>query len=339
MRVSPPAGRAPAWLLVCCLFVLVLAAPASAQYTAPGQWHPISELLLGTNDAYAALDAYIDAVRGLNGAAPVSIICSSSYVVSQLRYEFQAAGVNTASVRYYTCALDSIWMRDYAPIFTHNSSTGAVYCVDARYYPERPNDDAFPYKFARFRGLGYTTLPLYYEGGNFMADGRGRLFFSNDTYGENTQYSSSSVNYYMMNRCGGTSVTTTTPLLYEGTGHIDMYAKLTSATRAVVSNYPVGHRQKSRVDAVATRYAGMGITVVRAMVATGWDEYATYANAVYVNGVALVPKYYTTQDAAGLAAYANGGFRAVGVDCRDIIQIGGGMHCISYGVPTAGVQR
>ncbi len=73
--------------------------------------------------------------------------------------------------------------------------------------------------------------------------------------------------------------------------------------------------------------------------ATGWDEYATYANAVYVNGVALVPKYFKAQDAAGLAAYANGGFRAVGVDCRDIIKIGGGMHCISYGVPTAGVTR
>ncbi len=338
MRVSSPAGRACARLLACCLFVFVLAAPASAQYTAPGQWHPVSELLLGTNDAYAALDSYIDAVRGLNGAAPVSIICSSSYVVSQLRYEFQAAGVNTPSVRYYTCALDSIWMRDYAPIFTQNAS-GGVYCVDARYYPERPNDDAFPYKFARFRGLGYTTIPLNYEGGNFMSDGRGRLFFSNDTYAENTQYSTTTVASYMKSRCGGTSVTTPTPLIDEGTGHIDMYAKLTSATRVVVADYPAGHRQKARVDAAATKFANLGITVVRAQMAIAEDEYATYANAVFVNGVALVPKYFRAQDAAGLAAYSAAGFRAAGVDCREVIHIGGAMHCICYGVPTPVLVR
>lgn len=323
-------------VLASLLLGLVLAAPASAQYTAPGQWHPISELLFGCNDTYLVVDSYIDSIRGLNGAAQSSIICSSSYIVNQLRYEFQAAGVNTSAVRYYTCPLDGIWMRDYAPIFTHNAS-GAVYCVDARYYPERPNDDAFPYKFARFRGLGYTTLPLYYEGGNFMSDGRGRLFFSNDTYAENTQYSSSTVAYYIKARCGGTSVTTPTPLIDEGTGHIDMYSKLTSPTRVVVADYPAGHRQKVRVDAAASRFSALGITVVRAQMALGIDEYGTYANAVYANGVALVPKYFLSQDAAGLAAYSGGGFRAAGVDCREIIGYGGAIHCITYGVPTTRV--
>ncbi len=326
-------GQRNVRLRLCLLVGLLVAAPASAQYTAPGQWHRISELLLGCNDTYLVVDSYIDSVRGLNGAAQVSIIVPTSAIANELRYEFQAAGVNTAAVRYYTCPLDSIWMRDYSAIFTHNAA-GQVYAVDAKYYPGRPNDDAFPYRFARFRGLGYTTLNLYYEGGNFMSDGRGRLFFSNDTYAENSSASRTTVNTRMMSGCGGTSVTTPTPLLYEGTGHIDMYAKLLSATRVLVANYPTGHRQKARVDAAAALFTGLGITVSRAMMATSVDEYGTYANAVYANNVALVPKYSTAQDAPAMSIYTSAGYRAVGVDCRLIIGYGGAIHCISYGVPT-----
>lgn len=331
-------GQRSGGLFLCLMLGLLIAVPASAQYTMPGQWHPISELLWGCNDTYLVVDTYIDSIRALNGAAQSSIIVASSYVANQLRYEFQAAGVNTAAVRYYTYPVDSIWMRDYAPIFTHDS-TGRVFAVDAKYYPDRPNDDRFPYAFARFRGLGYTTLNLWFEGGNIMSDGRGRLFFSNDTYGENSNYASGTVAWMIRSKIGGTSVVTPTPLLYEGTGHIDMYSKLTSATRVVVADYPAGHRQKSRVDAAAARYANLGLTVVRAQMALGIDEFGTYVNAVYANGVALVPKYYQSQDAAGLAAFANGGFRAVGVDCREIIGYGGAVHCITYGVPTTRTTR
>ncbi len=326
-------GQRNVGFLACLLLGLCIAAPASAQYTAPGQWHPISELLFGCNDTYLVMDSYIDSIQGLGTSAQSSIICSSSYVVNQLRYEFQAAGVNTANVRYYTCPLDGIWMRDYAPIFTHNAA-GAVYCVDAKYYPNRPNDDYFPYRFSRFRGLGYTTLNLNYEGGNFMSDGRGRLFYSNDTYAENSNYSATTVASMIRSKCGGTSVMTPTPLYQEGTGHIDMYSKLLSSTRVLVADYPAGHRQKSRVDAAATRYRNLGITVVRAQMAVAHDEFATYANAVYANNVALVPWYNQPQDAAGLAPYTNAGYRAVAVDCRTIIDYGGAIHCITYGVPT-----
>ncbi|MBI3267914.1 MAG: agmatine deiminase family protein [Planctomycetes bacterium] len=319
-------------LAMVCLCGFAGGPAASAANAAPGEWAPLSEFLLGCTDPGMVIDTYIDTVRGLGSACPISIICSSNSVVSELRYEFSAAGLNTASVRYYLAAVDSVWMRDYGPMFTHDS-LGKVVVVDSQYYPGRPNDDQIPYKFARFRGFGYTTLALYYEGGNMMSDGNGRLTFSKDTYAENSGKAQSTVNSMMLSKLGGTRISTFKPLINDGTGHIDMYAKFFNSSKVLVSDYPAGHYNKATVDWNAAQFAALGYTVVRAMTAVAHDPFATYANSVYVNGYAVIPQYGRPEDAAGLAVYTAAGFHAVGVDCADLIQYSGAIHCITMGVP------
>ena len=66
----------------------------------------------------------------------------------------------------------------------------------------------------------------------------------------------------------------------------------------------------------------------------GHDEYATYANSLLANGIALVPQYGSaSRDQAALDLYDRLGFQAVGVDCRLLIECGGAVHCVSMQVP------
>jgi agmatine/peptidylarginine deiminase len=103
---------------------------------------------------------------------------------------------------------------------------------------------------------------------------------------------------------------------------------------AIVSRYPSGHRQAPVVDACARRMRAMGYSVSRVTAHVGHDEYATYANSLLANGIALVPQYGSPSlDRAALNVYRRRGFQAHGVDCRLLIQYGGAVHCISMQVP------
>ena len=113
-----------------------------------------------------------------------------------------------------------------------------------------------------------------------------------------------------------------------------MFCRVLNDTTAVVSRYPQGHRQARVVDACAQVMAQKGYRVLRVDADYQHDEYGTYANAISVNGLQLVPQYANaTKNRAALDVYASAGFQSVGVDNRLIIQYGGAIHCISMQVP------
>lgn len=309
--------------------------PTTTATVAPAQWEESETILWGCNDTYLVLDVYADSFTALDGHAPrviSDVSVATQYVASQLRYEMTNRNVPMNDVDIYVAAVDSIWMRDYGP-FILRDPNGQLVVGDSDYYPGRPNDDNFPVVYSQFRGWPRVHSAISYEGGNYMSDGRGQLFASMGLLRHNPNMTRAQVENELF-KLGGNRVALFEPLVQEGTTHIDMFAKITSPTTAVVSQYPTGHRQKAVTDAAAAQLQTMGYQVSRVMAHTGHDEYATYSNAVLANGIVLVPQYGNPAlDQAALDTYNAQGFQARGVDCALLIQYGGAVHCISMQVP------
>lgn len=301
---------------------------------APNEHVQIERMLWGCNDTYLVTSTYRDAWRAMNGRGVLSeCAVDSNQTAAQVRFEMNSAGVPLDDVEFLTVAIDSVWMRDYGPIIVKDYATGVRTVADLNYYPGRANDDRFPAAYATYRGWQRTRVNISYEGGNFATDGRGQGFASRGVLWFNPNLSQSQV-LAEFRKLGCDRVEFFEPLVDEGTTHIDMFCRVLNDTTAVVSRYPQGHRQARVVDACAQVMAQKGYRVLRVDADYQHDEYGTYANAISVNGLQLVPQYANaTKNRAALDVYASAGFQSVGVDNRLIIQYGGAIHCISMQVP------
>ncbi|GIW71864.1 MAG: hypothetical protein KatS3mg102_1406 [Planctomycetota bacterium] len=297
---------------------------------APGEFEPVRELLLGTPDAYMVEDLYPAILDAVRGEVQTTIYVDNRYVQYELEDLFYATGVDDADYRYVVTPLDSIWIRDYGPLFTKDAA-GQLEVVDLDYYPERPYDDRFPVTFARERGLRRKPLRLAWEGGNFTSDGRGNLFATDVLY----TYNSGSTG--QIDAAVGQAFYGRLHVLEHmrndgGTGHLDMFALMTGPRSFLLNRFPRGHINARRMDDHAARLEGMGYEVTRVDLAdTG---FSSYTNGLIVNRVALVPTYgRSSTDQRALAAYRAAGYHAVGIDSRRIIQWSGAIHCVTMTVP------
>lgn len=318
-------------LALVALFSLVSATQAQ---TAPlvniPEFAPVDEVLLGCNDTYLVMDAYGEMIAGLGGSVKVSIICPSKTVASELKYDFISKGISLTNVKFYLSAIDSVWMRDYGPNFAKDA-LGKVVIVDANYFYDRPNDDAFVKKYAAFRAFPYTYADIDMEGGNLMADGKGTIMTSNILFGYNSQYTKSGLTSAMKSKVGATKWVTSYPLKDEGTGHIDMYAKFMNSSSILVASFPPGHKNYATLESNATYFKSLGYSVTRLPMAD--SEISTHVNSLIANDRVLVPVYKKPTDGLAISTHEKFGYHAVGVDCRLLIDYGGAVHCISYGVP------
>jgi hypothetical protein len=69
---------------------------------------------------------------------------------------------------------------------------------------------------------------------------------------------------------------------------------------------------------------------------SGWNtgDYRTFTNSVIINKTVLVPTYDEQYDTTALRIYRENmpGYRVVGIDCNNIIQASGAIHCITKAV-------
>jgi agmatine/peptidylarginine deiminase len=303
----------------------------ASSYRHPAEFDPVEEILLGCNDSYLVLDIYRGTLRALeNEPVTINILVDSRYVAYQLLYDFYYKGISFQNLNMYLCPIDSVWMRDYGPLIVKDAQ-GRRYAADTLYYYYRRNDDVFPQIWANFKGFGHIPVDLEYEGGNFMTDGRGNAFASQYIYWNNSHLYSSQVDSMVRQYLGCDHLYTLTPMQYEGTGHIDMFAKFVSPDTVLVASYPAGNINYDVLNANASRFRSLGYNVVRIPMAD--NEFSSYTNALTVNGVALVPTYNVRTDSQALQIFRNLGYRAVGIDCSLAIQYGGAVHCVSMQIP------
>jgi len=315
----------------------ITASPASP-IIAPGEFEQKRALALSWTGSFPDVVAQI--VQAASPVTEVWVLHYGTQALSDFQSQMAARGVDTTGLHYLNKPNDSIWVRDFGPISVYDADTSSVGLVDMRYYHQRVYDDAVPYHMAAQFGLNRFAAPISYEGGNFMADGRGTCYASMGVLWYNG-VSETTIRQYFRDYLGCYQLIILNPLDGEGTAHLDMFAKLANDHTVILGRYETW--QDSTNAAVLEDNAdilsavvlpdGGGLDIVRMpMPSNGDGNYRTYVNSQFINGVNLVPVYAddTQFEAQALSIWQQTmpTWQHVPIDASELITWAGAIHCI-----------
>lgn len=294
----------------------------------------------------------------------VIVICSSAALAqSQLLNTYGLP--NLDNVTFLEGDYDSIWMRDYGPNTVYFNDVDSLATVEWIYNRPRPEDDLVPDAIGDLLNIPvYSTVQapndMVNTGGNFTSDGMGSGFASKLILEENepgnpygvTVKSEEQIDDIMEEWMGIDRYIKMETLPYDAIHHIDMHMKLLDEETILIGEYPEGEADGPQIEEnlnyVLDNFNspfGTPYKVVRIQMPPhngnypdSWNtDYRTYTNSVFVNGTVLVPVYEEQFDSTALKIYEEHmpGYNVVGIDCNDIIQLSGALHCITRAIGVA----
>ncbi|MGE5480437.1 MAG: agmatine deiminase family protein [Chloroflexota bacterium] len=271
---------------------------------------------------------------------------------------------------------NGFWMRDFAPYGLYYGVNDSLALLDAGYYPGRPNDDLFSDYLGEVLGVKVFHTTLETEGGNFMTDGFGNVVMSNVVYEGNSDdigFAGSRVTPMTQNevreeirRVFGAQNLNILQHLYcdGGTGHIDIYLKMTDEYTTLTSIYPDQYNNgnfqdyniaKGNVEklGMTSKAYGKPIRFNRIILPTNdaggyntsCDSYTFdargYVNGLLINKTFIYPTYHNQNSGNALNdSVANEelkkflpGYRLVPIDSRILTPMGGAIHCVTMQIP------
>lgn len=215
---------------------------------------------------------------------------------------------------------NDFWSRDNLPVPVWKN--GALALADARYYYNF-EPDAF---FSKVFNAPILKHNYFYEGGNFMANGKGDCLVVNrkKAYPGGVSDTAAIPDDVFKNTYGCKTLLRFKHL--KGIGHADEVVKFVSDT-TVVTDTP---QYKATLE-------NAGFTVI--MLPEADLNYETYVNSLIVNGTVFVPVFGENGDQEAIATYESLGFTVVPVESRDLATQGqGGIHCITMNYPPTTLQ-
>jgi len=339
--------------------------PPSLPVRAMAEWEELQALLVTWNGPSDWLAILVEIVRAARDECRVIVNCSSQTLVDEAKAALTAAGVDiTSNVEFVIVPNNSIWVRDYGPNCVYANGVDSLYFVDWIYNrPSRKKDDSLATTIAPYLGVPlYRTLlapsDLVNTGGNFMSDGMGEAFASRLVLNENVQgnpygvsaKTETQINGIFQDYMGIQRFIKMTTLPYDGIHHIDMHMKLLDEETLLVGKYPDSESDGPQIEAnlayVLNNFKtsfGTPFKVVRIPMPAFYGDdqyppypnqgalYPTYANAVFVNKTIIIPVYDNALDAGAVDTFQKylPGYRVFPVNCSNIIDAGGAVHCIT----------
>ncbi|HEV8322764.1 MAG TPA: agmatine deiminase family protein [Myxococcota bacterium] len=306
------------------------------------------------DDMFASMGAALD------GRAEVYFMVQSFFEPTA-RAMLANVGVDVDSpnttVHLFRSSLDTVWLRDYGPIWVKNP-LGRSIMVNPIYYggDQRPNDDDIPYYLATKLDMPITSPTHDIEGGNFQANGNGLCIMSNWAIEENWYrypgWTEADLVDVMTTYYGCSDVLVVQRMAREGTGHVDMWLAFIDEDHALVGQYDPGIDDENMaiLDANAAVLDGYGLpgggTLSVSRIPMPESDclcgdgsmnccvWRTYTNVVYVDSAVLVPTYRDNdpvREAAALSVWANEqpDRDIIPIDADEIIYLAGAIHCVS----------
>ena len=333
------------------------------------EWEEVQSLVI-TWTSYTGILKQI--VREAKEECEVIIVCSNPNTVTSYLQNNQYGGPITDlnNITFLVAPFNSIWVRDFGPEVIYKNEVDSLFLLDWIYNRPRPQDDALSDALGTFKNIAvYSTTQAPYDlvhtGGNFMSDGFGTAFSSklvdveNGPQGEynQTNKTPAQVDALMEQFMGiqpGRYIKMN-ELPFDNISHIDMHMKLLDEEHLLVGEFPVGVSDgptlENNLAMIAANYNsvfGSPYELVRIPMipSTGGNyppnaSYRTFANAIFINKLVLLPTYRTEYDTTGLRIWRESmpGYRVVGIDCdnsdQNIISASGAIHCITKTIGVA----
>ena len=311
-----------------------------AGYRIPAEYEPVSAVVM-------TWAGHTEVLRGIAVAA-----AAAGADVWMVGGPSAIAGVPAERYKPLPLGFDSIWSRDYGPVGI-DEATKALGIVDTtyRHYATRVNDDAMSCRLAEELGGECYPTNLVLDGGNFMTDGHGNVFLTSRVYDWNPSLTRARVNELLRSFLGAERIhifdyaKTSAGEPLDGTGHIDMFAKLVGDCEVLVAQTTdqpfktVTEKAASYFEDLACGAGTYEVTRVKAWVDDG--VWYTYTNSLIVNKTVVIPLYDNSRDNRGaVVAYrrAMPGSRVVGVNTQSTIVLGGSIHCVTREIPAVGAS-
>lgn len=269
-----------------------------------------------TQGKYEAMDAteaqkYIGRLTPVPEYAPVSTVVIAKKLG---RPDFKAA-IEKAGAIALEVDSDSYWARDWSGFSAHLN--GKTVLAEFNYYPDRPEDDAVPQEIEKRTNLKRVSIPVYLEGGNFMSNDDGLCLLSDWAVEEQKLFEDEYAHLQeikigadpdkfsniLKKHLGCKSVAILPRMPGEGTGHIDMWAKLISNKTVLVNELELASNPTPSAKILA-KYLNdraedmrkLKLEVIRLpMPKPTGAVFRSYTNFLQVNGHALVPAYGPAQ--------------------------------------------
>ncbi len=257
---------------------------------------------------------------------------------------------------------NDVWCRDHGPIFVKHHQTGEIAITDWEFnawggkFPPWDLDNAIPAAIAQSLGLRRFLGGMILEGGAIEINGHGQLLTTEAVLlnpNRNPHLSRSQIEQKLRDSLGVRDIL----WLKQGIegddtdGHIDDLARFINPTTILACTdrdiASPNHRiLNENLAALRSFYGPQGkpfeiveIPLPQACEVPGWRLPvlpASYVNFLIVNGGVLVPTFRQPKNddrALGLLRELFPTREIVGIDCLDLVEEGGTLHCISQQQP------
>jgi len=291
-------------------------------------------------------------VPAIASRARLVAIVADDDAAGPVRAALRRAGVAEDRVRWVQSPTDTIWIRDFGPVFVE-ASDGSRRAFDFDYRrrsgtKRRDRDDAAAASIARQLEITAVPSAMLIEGGNLLSNGCGLLLMSTTAVNANVArgYEPETVTRYLGAVFGARTIVVLEPLRREPTGHVDTFACFTDARTVVVGRCSRERDPENAalLDRNAALLAGVRtaegpLRVVRVPMPPGDDDRRrTYTNGVLLGGTLLMPTYRDADrqlEAAALQTFRRllPGWKVVGIDASELIARDGALRCVTLPVP------
>jgi agmatine deiminase len=260
---------------------------------------------------------------------------------------------------------DDVWCRDHGPIFVKHAATGEVAVTDWEFnawggkFPPWDQDNAIPAKIATSLAMRQFQGGMILEGGALEINGTGQLLTTEAVLlnpNRNPGLSREQIEQHLRDGLGVTEIL----WLKQGIegddtdGHIDDLARFTDPHTLLACVDRSSHspnqqilaenlgRLRSFLGPNGRAFEVVEIPLPEACEVPGWRLPvlpASYVNFLIVNGGVLVPTFRQLKNddrALGMIRELFPEREVVGIDCLDLVEEGGTLHCISQQQPAAG---
>ncbi|MCX6874235.1 MAG: agmatine deiminase family protein [Verrucomicrobia bacterium] len=257
---------------------------------------------------------------------------------------------------------NDVWCRDHGPIFVKHAGSGEVAVTDWGFnawggkFPPWDLDDSIPGQIAAAMGLRCFKGGMILEGGAIEINGAGQVLTTEAVMlnpNRNPHLNRLDIERLLRDGLGVTEIL----WLRQGIagddtdGHIDDLARFVDSQtllacterdrkspnqRVLAENLA---RLKSFLGPHGRAFEVLEIPLPEACEVAGWRLPvlpASYVNFLIVNGGVLVPTFRQRQNddrALGMIRELFSGREVLGIDCLDLVEEGGSLHCISQQQP------